>query len=98
MSLQLSTPWIVLSTVHQTNTTEYIGEAFVDDTGLGVNNAEQEHQPDNIKNTVIANNLQCLGQEWENSCIAPVERSIYKRVSGFYYPRMDKWYSKTAHS
>jgi hypothetical protein len=27
-----------------------------------------------------------------------VERSIYKRVSGFYYPGMDKWYSKTAHS
>jgi hypothetical protein len=37
LSLDPSTPRIKLSDVSQTKVVEYVGEAFVDDTGLGTN-------------------------------------------------------------
>jgi hypothetical protein len=60
MSLPEQTPNITLMSVAKTNRISFVGEAFVDDTGLGTNNFTSEN---NHKDLIL--DLQRLAQTWE---------------------------------
>jgi hypothetical protein len=60
MSLPEQTPNITIMSVAKTNRISFVGEAFVDDTGLGTNNFTSEN---NHKDLIL--NLQRLAQTWE---------------------------------
>jgi hypothetical protein len=57
MSLGNQVPRITIRSVHNPTAISFVGEAFVDDTGLGTNEGDSHSQ--------LVTNLQNLAQRWE---------------------------------
>jgi hypothetical protein len=70
LSLSPTAPKSILQSVDKNVATKYVGEAFVDDTGLGTNamtpiTQALSHNEANRDYTPLVTNLQTLAQEWE---------------------------------
>jgi len=65
-SLSSKHPGIIINTVDNKKRCQFIGEAFVDDTGLGSNTSKEdvEHHPE-AESQLLITRLQQLAQEWE---------------------------------
>jgi hypothetical protein len=65
-SLSNKHPGIIINTVDNKKKYQFIGEAFVDDTGLGSNTSKEdvEHHPE-AESQLLITRLQQLAQEWE---------------------------------
>ena len=58
LSLGRQGPRITLSATNNTGLVQYVGEAFVDDSGLGVNSSQDDQQ-------LLISDLRILAQQWE---------------------------------
>jgi len=84
LSLDKKVSKIKLTAVDNTTKVEYVGEAFVDDTGLGTNDITSENKAD--EHTAAIQNLQPLAQEWEKLLFSTGGAQNLQKCFGFSCP------------